>query len=632
MFLLICIAVGLVIGCLEVLILDKHNRQLPVTLIKATCGTNILALCIAKVALLLVGGEPLFPIESHMSSFTFLYAIVLFFSGFAWIFISGILDGKFTYVIPAPAEVDKKKKRRATAMKVISVVMAALGTAAATGTVWGKKTFGDITPDQMLVNMLSPTEGTSDEVMITLWTQPVLQTFAVTFIFAVFLFSKRELIYKHKKKDIKLIFDFLRRIVCFVLSIAMLVGGVAYGVKKFQLIKLYKMYTGNSPYIEDNFVDPRTTKMQFPEKKRNLIHIYLESMENSYLSEDMGGYLDENLLQPLTDLAKEGNSYVFSHTDNDFGGPMSTRGCTWSVASMVNQNAGIPMKVPTGGNSYGEPGRFMPGAVMIGDILNAEGYEQTLMFGATATFGGLRYMYESHGNYNIIDLDGARERGLIPQDYYVYWGYEDDKLYEFAKDELTRLYETGKPFNFVMETADTHFPDGYVGPKTPTPRSSQYANVIAYSASEVTKFIRWIQQQPFYENTTIVLIGDHLSMDTKFFENFDPAYTRTQFNMIINPASSIGNIPTERLHNRYWANFDMFPTVLASIGVKIDGDRLALGTNLFSGEKTLFERKGGLRGWEYANEEFDIGSKFYNANILDGDYRPFDPKNITEYK
>ena len=35
---------------------------------------------------------------------------------------------------------------------------------------------------------------------------------------------------------------------------------------------------------------------------------------------------------------------------------------------------------------------------------------------------------------------------------------------------------------------------------------------------------------------------------------------------------------------------DMFPTTIASLGATIEGDRLGLGTNLFSGEQTLAEK------------------------------------------
>lgn len=268
---------------------------------------------------------------------------------------------------------------------------------------------------------------------------------------------------------------------------------------------------------------------------------------------------------------------------------------------------------------------------MLGDILESQGYRQTVMFGATARFGGLNFFYESHGNFKILDYDAVKANGWIPSDYKVWWGFEDDKLFEYAKDEIRILNATGKPFNFVMETADTHFPDGYVGKNTPTPRDNQYANVIAYSASEVAEFVRWIQEQPFYENTTIVLIGDHLSMDTKFFRDFDEEYLRTTFNLIINPAPELMNIPEERTQNRWWYNADMLPTILASIGVKIEGERLALGTNLFSDVPTLFEENGGEKGWKNISKKFEYKSDFYNDNILEGDNAPFDTKNVTEY-
>lgn len=624
MFYLIAILIGIVLGLADALLLKKDAKRIPTTIITDTFISNIGALLAAKIAFLLTPyNTPLFPISSHSKRFIFIYGAFEIVIGIVWV----LIFKQIKFEKDKNSNTNENKKKHSKAINIISVIFVFLSMVLFAGTIWGKNTFNNVAIDEMIATLLSPTVGTSSEVMLSLW-KPILAIILVTTAFALLVFRKGKFIFKGLKKDITI----PHRIIALILAVLMFFSGFAYCAKEFQLDKLVKMYATDSRFIKNNFVDPRETKMEFPEKKRNLVYIYLESMENSYLSKDMGGNLDENLLAPLTELAVNDGGYVFSNTDNFFGGPMPTTGCTWSVASMVNQNAGIPMKVPTARNSYGTPGNFMPGAVMTGDILASIGYEQTLMFGASAVFGGLKYMYEQHGNFNFLDYDGAKEKGLIPENYKVYWGYEDDKLYEFAKDELTRMHNTGKPFYFVMETADTHFPDGYVGKNTPRTRDSQYADVIAYSASEVTKFINWIKEQPFYENTTIILIGDHLSMDKNFFKDWDKNYERTQFNLILNPSESIGEIPEERLRNRYWANFDMFPTSLASIGVKIEGDRLALGTNLFSGEKTLFERNGGKSGWEYANKELDHGSLFYKKTILESEYRPFDTKNITEYK
>jgi phosphoglycerol transferase len=92
----------------------------------------------------------------------------------------------------------------------------------------------------------------------------------------------------------------------------------------------------------------------------------------------------------------------------------------------------------------------------------------------------------------------------------------------------------------------------------------------------------------------------------------DSSYQRTCFNLIINPHPAVANVGNDIVYNRTWALFDMFPTMLASIGVQIEGNKLGLGTNLFSGEKTLFEREGVAT----VNAELVNRSDFYNNNIL----------------
>ncbi len=626
MFIAVTIIAGSLVGLFDSLFVRKIKKctaVMYVTIVDAVVA-NVFSLLTCEVLFKFINGGSVFPVNGHSSRFPYLYFAITLIVGIVWTFVIGIVDHRFIY------EKDSCGTKKSMIIKIVSVLLVFFGAAAFTGTIWGKEVFGEIPPDQMLINLLSPTEGTSDTIMDSLWSGPVFQTISIVIIFMMFVFSGRELFFEYKDRKIKIFSSVMRKIASIILALAVCIGGCAYGVVRFELVKLVKMYVIESEFIEEHFVDPRTVKMHFPEKKRNLIHIYLESMENSYASIDMGGYMEENLIAPLTELAKEGVS--FSHLDTGFGGPVSTTGCSWSVASMVNMNGGIPMKVTTGPNAYGSEGNFMPGAVMLGDILEAQGYEQTIMFGATAKFGGLDHFYKNHGNYNILDYDAAIEKGWIPDDYYVYWGFEDDKLYEYAKDEITRLAQTGKPFNFVMETADTHFPDGYVGPNTPTPRESQYANVIAYSASEAVKLVRWIQQQPFYENTTIVIIGDHNSMDTNFFVGFDQNYIRTTFNLFLNvPKEMTTNVSEKTTQNRWWANYDMFPTILASIGVKIEGEKLGLGTNMFSGVKTLFEEEGGEKGWKTVNSVFELKSTFYNENILEGDNQPFDNKNVSYY-
>ena len=61
-----------------------------------------------------------------------------------------------------------------------------------------------------------------------------------------------------------------------------------------------------------------------------------------------------------------------------------------------------------------------------------------------------------------------------------------------------------------------------------------------------------------------------------------------------------------------FSTMDMYPTILAAMGAKIDGERLGLGTNLFSDKQTLMEEIG----FEALNKEVQKTSDFYNTTIV----------------
>lgn len=537
---------------------------------------------------------------TYQSFFSLYYIGIALFIGTLWIAVK--------YVLQRQTQIQLHKtsvKRRwiDVTIKIFTMLFVIIGLLAVYFSNWFIDYFGNITPEQFLFNLKSPIKGTSDGMVEEMVRTPILKAlFLAMPLFILVVYNRYDVIGQRQRTFLKR--TVARTLLLFV-SLVVLVTGVTYSSQKLRLPEVYEAYAKDSQYIKQNYVAPTTKQYQFPEKKRNLVHIYLESVENSYLSKDLGGYMNENLMPELTELSKEG--VHFSDSKDPFGGPHQTYGSSWSVAGMVNMGMGIPLKIPMNGNSYGKSGYFLPGARGMGDILHEEGYEQTIMFGADADFGGLTTYFKSHGNFNIWDWKYARNHGYIPKDYKVWWGFEDDKLYDYAKQEITRLSQTGKPFNFTMETADTHFPDGYVSKNTPTPRDNQYANVIAYSTSEAVAFVRWLQQQPYYENTTIVITGDHLSMDKKFFKDFDPDYKRDIFNLIINPAKE-----PEKVQNRQFAPLDMFPTILSSMGVEIKGDRLGLGTDLFSETPTLIERDG----LEKFDSEISMNSNYYNKQFV----------------
>ena len=359
-----------------------------------------------------------------------------------------------------------------------------------------------------------------------------------------------------------------------------------------------------SDYIERNYVDPKSVELTFPEKKRNLVYIWLESVESTYAAREDGGAFEESPIPELVALAEENIS--FTGEEGGVNGGVSAYGTTWTAGALFGHMSGLPLKIPIADSAMGEQAYFFPGVTTIGDLLAEQGYQQGFLIGSDATFGGRRQLFSQHGDYEIWDYPYSKEAGEIPENYYVWWGYEDQKLFSFAKEHLLEMAADGRPFNLSILTVDTHFPDGYVcSACSDTFGDDQYSNVMACSSRQVAEFVAWIQEQPFYENTTIVISGDHITMDADYCDKVPADYQRRVYTTIINPAAEV----SDPAWYRDYTTMDLFPTTLAALGVDIPGNRLALGTNLFSRKKTLLERDG----YETLDRELQRRSVFLDS-------------------
>lgn len=461
---------------------------------------------------------------------------------------------------------------------------------------WMFRTWKNLTMDELVFHLTGPLEGTNSDIIIEYLLQcmiPSILILALTIIGMV--------IFRKKK------FFHLLDGVVLVIFIGLSFGTVYMTAEKLDVDGYLASQGTYSEFVDNNYVDPAEVSISFPEQKRNLIYIFLESMETTYADIKDGGGFDEDVIPELTKTAQENED--FSGEDQAINGAYMMSGTTWTMGAMFAHTSGLPLNISIGSNDMDTQESFFPGAVTLGDILQEQGYSQRLLIGSDATFGGRRLYFTEHGNYDIVDYQYVVENGWIPEDYYVWWGYEDAYLFEFAKEQLRDLASQEEPFNLTMLTVDTHFEDGYVCEKCEdTHGDDQYANVMACSSEQIEEFIQWVQEQDFYENTTIVLAGDHLTMDSDFCEDVSYDYERKTYVSYINSASE-----PEMNTSRTYTTFDHFPTTLAALGAQIEGNRLGLGTNLFSTEKTLVERYG----IDYENQELEKRSELLDrlANI-----------------
>ncbi len=472
---------------------------------------------------------------------------------------------------------------------------------------WYIATYGDMGFDSVLFTLFSGLNGVQGGLVKSYLLKGLLPTvlsWGLTSFIIFFESPKKIVVTLFNRFKVRLYP--LRRRLAVALSVVLSLALVLTGAIKMRMVSYIINQFRQSTVIESYYIDPQTTEIIFPDQKQNLIYIFVESLETTFYDKSQGGALNYNVIPELYELAE--NNVNFSNND-DVGGFKSIYGTNWTAGAMVSQTSGIPLKVPSGmaDNTYGD-NAFLPGAYSLMNILKENGYYQSLMVGSDCRFANRDQYYNDHGVDKIYDYYTAQADGIIADDYYAWWGMEDKYLYRYAKQELLKISEMDQPFAFSMLTVDTHHIDGYKCEYCLDTYDEQYENVLSCASRQLASFVEWISEQDFFENTTVIICGDHVTMDEGYIvRNTAAGYERHVYNCIINSRAEAKNTK-----NRQFSAMDMFPTTLAAIGCTVTGERLGLGTNMFSDMPTLLEELGA----SYFNSEMEKASDFYVKNFM----------------
>lgn len=496
--------------------------------------------------------------------------------------------------------VERNRKKIWNVFTVLLLLILAVGVTMNYAVFYFKNHFGEVPLGQLLYHIHTHLDGTDISSNRTALITAII-IFVVVLILAIIL----HIICKKREFEIGFFGGMIMIAGIFVIN----AGINAY--YHFDVKSYYKYIHESSKLYENYYIDGKGVDFNFSNNKRNLIYIFLESMELTYADVESGGAMHENYISELTKLALENECFS---GDNLLNGPHHVMGATYTMGGLSAQTSGTPINENLLGTeilnlTWESDNNYLPGVWTIGDVLNAQGYNQELLIGSVGDFAGRASFFRGHGNYMINDYDEAIKEGRIASDYKVWWGYEDKKLFEFAKEDLLKLSSAGQPFNLTLLTADTHFTDGYVCDLCNNEFDLQYSNVIACSSKQTNDFIDWVKKQDFYDNTTIVICGDHLTMDSMYIDEQNASsFDRRTYMTIINSVVEKEN----NNMNRVYTTLDMYPTTLAAMGVEFDGDRLGLGVNLYSNTPTLAEELG----LDALNIELMKNSKYYTSELL----------------
>jgi phosphoglycerol transferase len=342
-------------------------------------------------------------------------------------------------------------------------------------------------------------------------------------------------------------------------------------------VKNYFFEEGNNDVIEKYYIDPNRINFNATESPKNLILIYVESLEKTYSDTDI---FQKNLLTSLDSVSGDQIDHF-----------VQMPGATWTMGGIVSSQCGIPLKSVLLGdpNSQGKLYKsFLPSATCLGDILLKFGYENVFLGGASLKFSGKGKFFNNHGYQTIMGREEWLSKGHYNENQLNGWGLFDKDIFNEAKGKLDELVllasKTKKPFNLTILTVDTHFPDGYLSndckSRFNVKSDSDITASIKCTSNDIEGFISFVKSRGLMKNTNIVVMGDHLLMASKISSKLKKSKSREIYNKWISNEKVTFN-------RKIIDHFDIAPTILDFIGIRVNGGRFGLGFSALNTENPI---------------------------------------------
>lgn len=326
--------------------------------------------------------------------------------------------------------------------------------------------------------------------------------------------------------------------------------------------------------LDREYAPPVVSPSQ-PGSRKNLIHIFMESAERTFWDERRFG----DVAQPLKRLAGQGWSA------NNIS-QVSLTG--WTIAGHVASTCGVPL-FSLGvihSNSFNLVQEFLPEVQCLGDVLQAQGYTNVFIKGASLDFAGTRHLVNGHGYVRGLGYDELHHRfpGRLNT-----WGLHDEDTLQIAYEQVSELTATGAPYSVTVTTLGGHAPEGHVSPlcgDVPFVLDQPNDTLKAFACSNllVEELIERLRREGLLENTVVVIQSDHLAMRNEVYNRLEASERRNLFLVLGAERRAAEDKPASAV--------DIFPTILTALGFDLADDRAGLGRALQSDSPTLVERWG----------------------------------------
>ena len=338
----------------------------------------------------------------------------------------------------------------------------------------------------------------------------------------------------------------------------------------------------NHALIADRIANLAPDILVRPSQKKNLILVYLESVERTY--QDIP--LTQPAFAPLAEIQDE--SLYFANVGQ-------VHGTGHTIGGMVATQCGLPLvekgifspawKHRRNHDALPDTTDFFPAQVCLGDILRDDGYVLSYLNGSSLDIYSKGDFFRGHGYSHVNGL--YEYAGWEDEERRNVWGLDDDLLFERVKVELARLAGGNDPFVLATLTIATHGPDGY--PDSQCDIESFESPLIASlycTGTHVADFLAEVQKLGLQDDTLVVILSDHLAYRNAVWDVLKERREDRRNFITVLGANETGP------NTQAGAMVDIYPTLLELLGYKIKASQAGLGVSLISTQPTLSQLHG----------------------------------------
>lgn len=330
-------------------------------------------------------------------------------------------------------------------------------------------------------------------------------------------------------------------------------------------------------YVKANQSEPNPN-MFGAAKGKNVIVVTLESLQTFLIGASVNG-------QEVTPFLNEfiNESYYFDNFFHQTGQGKTSDSEFLIDTSLYPLNRGAVF-FTHGNNDY----------TATPEILRQQGYFTSVFHANNATFWNRNIMYSALGYdryYNELDYKITPETNLN-------WGLKDIEYFDQSVDILKTV---NQPFYARFLTLTNHYPFTYdEDTKFIEPYNSgngvfdRYIVTARYLDESIKKFIERLKAEELYDNSIIVLYGDHYGISEKHnraMAQFLEKDQITEFDTLnLQRTPLYIHIPGQtegQTLSKPTGQIDMKPTILNLLGVDSTND-IRFGHDMFSDEYTGF--------------------------------------------